>query len=67
MHRIFREHMTSDRALVELAQATSLATERRVCMLCFERDPACCHRSIVAEMVAADTGQAVTHLFPAAP
>jgi uncharacterized protein (DUF488 family) len=66
MHRIFREHMTSDRAQVELAQATGLSRERRVCLLCFERDPACCHRSIVAEMVTAETGQTVTHLLAAA-
>lgn len=66
MQRIFRDHMTSDRAQVALAQATALARERRVCLLCFERDPACCHRSLVAEMVTAETGQAVKNLLPAA-
>ncbi len=62
MRTIFREHMTSDRALAELAQATAWAGEQRVCLLCFERDPACCHRSIVAEMIAGETGQNVAHL-----
>jgi uncharacterized protein (DUF488 family) len=30
----------------------SLATERSTCLVCFEEDPACCHRSLVAERVA---------------
>src|SRR6201997_4514832 len=44
MEPIFREHMTSDRAQVELAQAKHLARERRACLLCFEQDPMHCHR-----------------------
>lgn len=66
METIFREHMTSDRAQVELGRATTLACETRACLLCFEHDPACCHRRIVAEMIAADTGQAIVHLSRAA-
>jgi uncharacterized protein (DUF488 family) len=62
MVTIFREHMTSDHAQVDLARATALARETRVCLLCFERDPACCHRSIVAEMIAAETGQTISDL-----
>ena len=62
MRAIFHEHMTSDRAQADLAQATGLVSEARACLLCFERDPACCHRSIVAEMIAASSGQAIVHL-----
>lgn len=62
MEPIFREHMRSDRAQVELAQAKALARERRVCLLCFEQDEMTCHRRFVAEMIAAETGQPVTHL-----
>lgn len=63
MRVIYAEHMTSDRAQAELAQAKSLAQQHRACLLCFERDPACCHRTIVASMIAADTGQAIEHLM----
>ena len=63
MEPIFREHMTSDRAQAELAQAKVLAREQRACLLCFERDHMTCHRRLVAEMVTAETGQAVTHLM----
>src|SRR4051812_43396545 len=62
MEVIFRDHMTSERAQAELAQATSLARERPACLLCFERDPATCHRHLVAEMIVAETGQPVVHL-----
>jgi uncharacterized protein (DUF488 family) len=62
METIFREHMTSDRAQADLAHAKALAREKRVCLLCFEQDPACCHRSIVAEMIAEDTGQRIVNL-----
>jgi uncharacterized protein (DUF488 family) len=62
MEAIFREHMTSDRAQAELAQARALAQERRSCLLCFERDHMTCHRRLVAEMVSAETGQRVVHL-----
>ena len=62
MEVIFREHMTSDRAQAELAQANILTRERRCCLLCFERDHNHCHRRLVAEMIAAETGQHVTHL-----
>jgi uncharacterized protein (DUF488 family) len=62
MSVIFDEHMTSDHAQAALAQATALARDARSCLLCFERDPACCHRSIVAEMVVGRTGQTVINL-----
>jgi uncharacterized protein (DUF488 family) len=62
MEVIFRDHMTSDRAQAELAQAKSLARERPSCLLCFERDHTTCHRRLVAEMIVAETGQDTRHL-----
>jgi uncharacterized protein (DUF488 family) len=62
MEVIYREHMTSDRARAELAQAKDLAREQRVCLLCFERDHNTCHRRIIAEMIAAETKLAIVHL-----
>jgi uncharacterized protein (DUF488 family) len=65
MEVIFRDHMSGDRPQSELAQAIALARTERVCLLCFEREPEQCHRRIVANMIAAETGQGITHLFPA--
>lgn len=59
---IFEEHMKSDRSLAELEQAKQLCRSRTACLLCFEADHRHCHRSLVAEMVSADTGQVVHHL-----
>ena len=59
---IFLTHMASDRSQAELAQARDLGSDRRICLLCFERDPMTCHRRLVAEMISAETGQPVVHL-----
>ncbi len=59
---IYHAHMRSDRAQADLAMATGMATDARACLLCFERDPATCHRRLVADMVSAETGQAVVDL-----
>ena len=64
MVAIFRDHMTSDRAIADLANARDLARRKRACLLCFERDPAQCHRRLVAEMISAETAQPVIHLHP---
>ena len=65
MERIFRAHMAGDAPQAVLAQARGLAAGQRACLLCFERDPAHCHRRLVAEMIAAETGQSIVHLTPA--
>lgn len=62
MEVIFRAHMTGDEPQAALAEARILARGKRACLLCFERDPAQCHRRLVAEMIRAETGQTVTHL-----
>lgn len=59
---IFHEHMTGDQPQAELEQAKQLVRQRPACLLCFERDHSMCHRSLVAEMIVAETGQSVVHL-----
>jgi uncharacterized protein (DUF488 family) len=46
-----------DRVVLEPPSATSA-------LLCVERDPEACHRSLIAERLAAEHGVAVTHLRP---
>jgi uncharacterized protein (DUF488 family) len=62
MARIFAAHMQSDAARAGLADAVGLATSERVCLLCFEREPHACHRSIVARMIHGEIGQPIRHL-----
>jgi len=61
--RIFRAHLEEPEALLDLGDADTLAKEQPICLLCLERDPLHCHRMIVAERMAKDTGQAIEHLF----
>ena len=41
-----------------------LPTDRAAALLCVERDPEACHRSLIAERLATEYGVEVTHLRP---
>jgi uncharacterized protein (DUF488 family) len=62
MEAIFSEHMETEAAQAGLAAAVTIASAAPACLLCFERDPHMCHRRLVAEAIAARTGQAIRHL-----
>ena len=62
MHAVFDAHMLTGDAIEALAGATELVGAQPTCLLCFERAPHDCHRSIVARMIHARTGQAIRHL-----
>lgn len=51
MHRIFNAHLEEPAAVLALAQATELAQTKRIALLCYEDDPNCCHRTIVANRI----------------
>ncbi|MEO7457921.1 MAG: DUF488 domain-containing protein [Gemmatimonadaceae bacterium] len=64
MHRIFREHMMTDVAQADLATLVSIIEGgRRVCLMCFEREPTHCHRSLVVEALVAHLPIEVSHPF----
>jgi uncharacterized protein (DUF488 family) len=60
---VFRAHLEEPEALLDLAEALELAQSEPVCLLCLERDPLACHRLIVAERMASETGLFIDHLF----
>ncbi len=63
MQRIFAVHMQGDRPQAALAEARAAALETRACLLCFERDPAHCHRTLVGDLLCSDAGLApLVHL-----
>jgi uncharacterized protein (DUF488 family) len=62
MERIFDAHMATEAAQAGLVAATQAALAAPVCLLCFERDHRMCHRRIVAELIAGQTGQEIVHL-----
>jgi uncharacterized protein (DUF488 family) len=54
--------MDAQDALEDLAQI--VRSGRRVCLLCFEADPAHCHRNIVASMLGEMLPLTIMHLVP---
>ena len=59
---IYAGQLELPEAIVQSEQMLELATEKPSALLCFERDPASCHRTLLLEAVAPDAD--VTHLFP---
>lgn len=57
--KIFSSHMKTEYALSDLKTAIELASSSVSCLLCYERSPDECHRTIVAQAIAADTGQRI--------
>ena len=55
--------MEQPEALLDLGEAMALVQVEPSCLLCLERDPQHCHRLIVAERMARDSGQDTRHLF----
>lgn len=65
LRRIFAEHLQTPEAQADLdALATLVRSGRRACLLCLEADPAHCHRSLVADALAARLPLEVVHLHP---
>jgi uncharacterized protein (DUF488 family) len=62
----YRERYTSEILdQVDLAAVVeSLPSEGTTALLCVERDPEACHRSLIAERLAAEHGLSVRHLRP---
>ena len=62
LERIYAGQLELPEAIVAAAQMLELAVEKPSALLCFERDPAGCHRTLLLREVAPDAE--VKHLFP---
>jgi uncharacterized protein (DUF488 family) len=69
MLRIFERHLQKPEAQEQLDELTTLAkvsqnrASRPICLLCYERDPAHCHRQRLAGELHARLGMKIEHLF----
>jgi uncharacterized protein (DUF488 family) len=61
MARIYAGQLELPEAMAEGARLLDLAAERPSALLCFEREPAECHRTLLLDAVAANAE--VVHLF----
>ena len=62
LERIYADQLELPEAIVQAEQMRELAAEMPSALLCYEREPAQCHRSLLLAAVAPDA--TVTHLFP---
>ncbi len=62
LRRIYAGQLDLPEAIVQAEQMRELAAARPSALLCYEREPAQCHRSLLLDAVAADAD--VIHLFP---
>lgn len=60
--RIYAGQLDLPEAIVQAEQMRELAADKPSALLCYERDPAGCHRTLLLNAVARDAE--VTHLFP---
>jgi len=59
---IFSAHISLAASKEALINAVSLATEKKAALVCFERDATFCHRTIVAQHMAALSSFEITNL-----
>ena len=62
MARIYAGQLELPEAMVQAAQMLELAREKPSAVLCMEREPAQCHRTLLLDAVAGDAE--VVHLYP---
>ena len=63
--RIYAKHLKTAGAIEAMDELVSIVKSGQpVCLLCYERDKDCCHRSRIAEIVHARTGAQIVDLAP---
>lgn len=61
LKRIYAGQLELPEAIAQGAQMVDFATEKPSALLCYERDPSACHRTLLLDAVAGDAE--VEHLF----
>ena len=54
LKRVYSGQLELPEALAAGAELADLAHDRRVALLCYEREPACCHRTLLRQAVLPD-------------
>jgi len=63
--RVYAKHLKTPEAVEAMDELTSIVRSgQSVCLLCYERDKDCCHRSRIAEIVHERTGAQIVDLVP---
>jgi uncharacterized protein (DUF488 family) len=59
---IFTRHLQRSEAIIAIEQAAQLALQDNVALMCYERDPKECHRTIVAQKMGVRTSKKIRPL-----
>jgi len=51
-HRVYLRHLNTANARIALKKLAELAASQATCLLCFEREPTECHRTLIASELA---------------
>jgi uncharacterized protein (DUF488 family) len=63
--RIYASHLKTSDAIEAMDELVSIVKSgQTVCLLCYERDKDCCHRTRIAEAVQGRTGTEIVDLVP---
>jgi uncharacterized protein (DUF488 family) len=63
--RIYARHLKTPEAIEAMDELVAIVKSgQAVCLLCYERDKDCCHRTRIAEVVHERTGASVVDLVP---
>ena len=63
--RIYAKHLKTPEAIEAMNELVAIVkSSQSVCLLCYERDKDCCHRTRIAEVVHERTGASVVDLAP---
>jgi len=61
--KIYTNHLKLQKPQDELKNLADYVADEPTCLLCYERDPATCHRLIVAERIGESLPARIFHLF----
>jgi len=61
--KLYRTQLATPEAEAALARVLEMASTAPVCLMCYEREPAECHRQYTIEPLEARSGQKARHLF----
>jgi uncharacterized protein (DUF488 family) len=64
MRAIFRDHLDEPGAVAAFERLARETSTRGAYLLCFEADPTCCHREVLADRLAERSPITVIHLSP---
>ena len=62
MRALYAAALEEPTAVAAFEQLAAESLARRVCLLCYEADPDCCHRAVLAERLQARSGVSVLNL-----